>query len=85
MSRKDVKHDFLCPACGGSEPLMTTHISPSFDSGRPSTHILMRITCGNCENSIPAHLAERWGGISIADAKTEWLNEYCESAPRTEI
>lgn len=59
--------DFLCPECGSSH----AEFHPAVGPGLPRY-----FTCALCHLKIPAHLAQRWGGISPADAIHEWQSAY---------
>ena len=65
---------FLCPECGSGEPgavlAVLPHVVPNF--AEPWSRVWEKILCAECDAAIPAHLAERWGGRSIADARSEW-------------
>lgn len=67
---------FVCPECGSkeAEPL-------SLEAGLKKGHGLRySLTCARCRWKIPAHLAERWGDISIQAAKLEWRHVYRDAA-----
>ncbi len=67
---------FVCPECGSRQPEPT----PAQDDQQPEDVIGRRYTCANCQSQIPVHLAQRWGGISIEDAKKEWREVYRDAA-----
>ena len=49
-------------------------MEPQLDD--PRSEILEWITCGSCDCEIPAHLGERWNGITAGQAREEWLRVY---------
>ncbi len=62
---------FICPECGseslvtmGSEPLEGAH------------QVRRTVVCVFCRFEIPLHLGERWGGLSLDEAKREWCEVY---------
>lgn len=61
--------DFLCPECGSCQAAFAR--DPVVRPGLPRYFI-----CAQCHLRIPAHLAQRWGGISPADAIHEWQSAY---------
>ena len=61
---------FICPECGSREPASVRDAS-KWGAGMPRALI-----CASCHFEIPAHLGERWGGISIEDARGEWREVY---------
>ena len=72
MSTKYCKQKFLCPECGSRKPEANSlHHDERKADGAPRGY-----ACANCHLQIPAHLAERWGGISIEEAHSEWLQVY---------
>lgn len=46
------------------------------DPDDPWMEILQSHTCADCGWEIPAHLAERWSGITYEEAQTEWREVY---------
>ena len=79
MSSRDLKSDFLCPECGGKAFGAQIFVSTEYDPDSPWSSVLQRLECEECASEIPAHIAERWGGISIAEAKRQWLDIYKSS------
>jgi DNA-directed RNA polymerase subunit RPC12/RpoP len=66
------KRKFVCPECGSQEPEPTSLVrAPKAGPGMRRGYV-----CAKCYFEIPAHLGERWGGISIQDARREWLEAY---------
>lgn len=72
---------FVCPECGSSQPEPNT----SGKDQQPGNGTPRRYACAHCRFEIPVHLAERWGGISIEDARNEWRAVYrdASTAPQT--
>jgi len=42
----------------------------------PWNAVLQIIHCADCGRQVPAHLAERWNGLSMEDARREWRDVY---------
>ncbi|MDT8371682.1 MAG: hypothetical protein RQ783_06795 [Gammaproteobacteria bacterium] len=67
---------FLCPNCGSTRCAGSVHVSIPFpevmNSSDPWSGVLEWQTCQQCKKSIPAHIAERWNGMTIEQAKQEW-------------
>ena len=72
----NVRNPFVCPGCGGSNPGGIAMVSPSPNADDPWSDVLEIIECGDCHESIPAHLAERWDNQPIEDARREWREVY---------
>ncbi len=70
------KGRFVCPERGSSQPEPNT----SGKDQQPGNGTWRRYTCAHCRFEIPVHLAERWGGISIEDARNEWLAVYRDAS-----
>jgi hypothetical protein len=70
------KGQFVCPECGSKNSGDICMISPHPIEGDPWSWILQSITCQDCESEIPSHLAERWGGMSLDEAISEWRDIY---------
>lgn len=51
-------------------------VSPSPNADDPWSDVLEIIECGDCHESIPADLAERWDNQPIEDARREWREVY---------
>ena len=68
------RQTFLCPACGGTEPGTSVEINRAFeaDSDDPWDGVLSAIECGRCGALVPAHVAERWDGMTVKEAREEW-------------
>ena len=67
---------FLCPECGGEEPYIVMEVSTVYDPDDPVSSVLEWISCKQCGVNIPAHIAERWDGLTTEKAKKEWLDIY---------
>ena len=74
--------EFLCPECSGEVPGMCEMVETVFCEGDPWSAVLQRIHCAQCGSIIPAHLAERWKGISLQDAQREWVSIYRDCQPK---
>jgi hypothetical protein len=63
---------FICPECGGKVciPVRLGDIQTRRNGRRRGRF------CAHCHYEIPDHLSERWGGISVADARNEWAKVY---------
>lgn len=72
--------DFLCPECGSDKwqdgPLYNRIPTP----GDRWSKVLSTCICLRCLAEIPCHLAERWGGLSEAEARKRWT-PYRSSGP----
>src|SRR5689334_9943459 len=60
---------FICPNCGGSGETTTLCVSTAYDPKKPETAVLQYITCAGCGANIPAHLGQRWDGMSEEEAE----------------
>ena len=73
---------FICPNCGSSKCSGFVFVNPKpLSSSNEQTWSLWSmvqqvLTCGECEATIPAHLAERWEGMTVEEAKEEWARVY---------
>ena len=67
---------FICPECKSTEYKSHLYVSTIPDPSDPWSSILQQYECVKCENYIPAHLAKRWNGINIDEAKQEWVKVY---------
>lgn len=77
------KNEFVCPECGSTEVGSKRSVFTIPDPNDVWSSILRRITCAKCDFVIPAHLGERWHGLSIEAAKQEWQDKYRETAWRS--
>jgi transcription elongation factor Elf1 len=66
------KEQFLCPECGSQE------LEPNSlgEASKHGTGMRRGYLCAECHLEIPAQLAERWGDISVEDARKEWREVY---------
>ena len=72
---KKNQNNFNCPECGSL--LIKESIYYKSKPGKDLySSVLHEIQCGSCFMDIPGHLGERLNGISIEQAKNEWLNKY---------
>ncbi len=72
MKTTPERAQFICPECGSQEHgrgMLGKAIRRG--SGPRRDYI-----CVECGFAIPAHLAERWGGLSIEEARREWRLVY---------
>ncbi len=70
------ENTFICPECGSREASTVLMVETEPDAPEPWGSILQRIICGQCRSVIPAHLGERWDGISVEAARAEWVATY---------
>ena len=63
---------FICPECGSQE-CEPTSLKLTLAGG---SGLRRNLVCAKCRFEIPAHLAERWGGISVEEASKEWREIY---------
>ena len=73
---------FKCPECGATKVCEFAFVETNFAESDPWNGVLQRCKCAQCGRIIPAHLAERWGGISYEDATTAWHTEFRATAPK---
>lgn len=81
--RNDENSGFVCPECGSTEASTYEDVSTDYDPQNPWSGVLERITCAKCDFLIPAHLGERWGQMSVEEARQEWQDVYRETAWRS--
>lgn len=72
MSTKYCKQKFLCPECGFGKP----EPNSLQDAAKTADGAPRAYACAHCHFQIPAHLAERWGGITVEEARSEWRQVY---------
>ena len=72
-------NSFKCPECASDKYKSHLYVSTEPNLDDPWSSVLQQYECANCNNYIPAHLAERWDNISFEKAKEEWLNIYKRS------
>jgi transposase-like protein len=73
--------DFKCPECGSSEVGGMQFVDTCFDPADAWSGVLQRYRCAKCRSVIPAHLGERWDGISFTEAQGEWQLRYRNNQP----
>jgi hypothetical protein len=67
---------FICPECGHNESREIIFHESKPRNQDPWSNVFQIMTCGKCQSQIPAHLGERWDGLSMEDAKKEWKKVY---------
>jgi hypothetical protein len=67
---------FICPECSSRESSIILNVETAHGDADPWTGVLQRIICAQCGSVIPAHVGERWNGMSIAAAQREWKKTY---------
>ncbi len=74
---------FLCPACGSQDEanIRTTLSVPVVPSNHAWDPVFELRHCASCGVTTPAQLAERWGGLSAAEARRQWETVFRESNP----
>jgi len=72
---------FKCPERGSTELNEFPFVEPEFSEDDPWSGVLQRYKCASCKFTIPAHLAERWDGLSYDQAVQEWCQHYRSTAP----
>jgi len=73
----DVQGEFICPECGSGTIGDHLLVSPAMtDDENPWSVVTQRIRCGYCRSWVPAHLGQRWGGMSLDRAKEEWHESF---------
>ncbi|MEA2781888.1 MAG: hypothetical protein QOK29_3432 [Rhodospirillaceae bacterium] len=74
---------FLCPQCGSdAEAAVRTTLSvPIVPADHPWDPVFELRHCDSCGASLPAHLAERWGGIDADAARRQWQTDFRDSSP----
>lgn len=76
------EQEFICPECGSKNADIATMISPNtpelpgYEDCKPWNGVLQTTQCAACDSTIPAHLAERWNGLSYEEAQQEWRDVY---------
>ena len=69
--------DFKCPNCECEEILEQKFLSIEEPNvSNPWSSVTQVIKCDGCKKTIPAHLGERWDGITLEQAKKEYLEKY---------
>ncbi len=62
----------ICPECGSQDFVGTITGQPLVET----RDVRRTVFCAVCHFEIPLHLAQRWGGLSLAEAKKEWRGLY---------
>jgi GTP diphosphokinase / guanosine-3',5'-bis(diphosphate) 3'-diphosphatase len=70
------KGAFICPECSSTKVRQVMEVTTAFDPAHPWSGVLGRIVCDGCGSTIPAHLGERWDGLSIEEAQDQWRKVY---------
>ncbi|MDA9646956.1 hypothetical protein N9S82_00645 [Candidatus Pelagibacter sp.] len=69
--------NFICPNCNSKEILEQMFLSiEAPNNSDPWSSVTQVIKCDSCKKTIPAHLGERWDGITLEQAKKEYLEKY---------
>ena len=69
--------DFKCPNCECEEILEQKFLSIEEPNvSNPWSSVTQVIKCDGCKKTIPAHLGERWDGITLEQAKKGYLEKY---------
>jgi len=69
--------NFIYPNCNSKEILEQIFLSiEAPNNSDPWSSITQVIKCEGCKKTIPAHLGERWDGITFEEAKKEYLEKY---------
>ena len=69
--------NFIYPNCNSKEILEQMFLSiEAPNNSDPWSSITQVIKCEGCKKTIPAHLGERWDGITFEEAKKEYLEKY---------
>lgn len=84
MTESQERGPFICPECGSHQCGIVSMVSrrpeivPVTQKVDPWSEVLQIHTCADCGSDIPAHLSERWSGISIEEAQQQWQEVYRE-------
>jgi hypothetical protein len=73
---------FVCTECGSFESAGGFSRPPSSDDRGPWSGVRDAIRCARCGYGIPAHLGERWDGMTIEQARETWLRVFRPTASR---
>ena len=75
--------NFICPNCNSKEILEQMFLSiDAPNNSDPWSCVTQVIKCDSCKMTIPAHLGERWDGITLDQAKKEYLKKYSNNRTR---
>lgn len=72
---------FICPECGSREAREILCVDYEKETDDPWTAVLQVLVCAQCRCGIPAHLAERWDGMTVEAAQKEWRDVYRATRP----
>ena len=73
---------FICPGCGSTDMPQCSFVSPApprRDDPNPYSGVHYMEACAACLVWIPGHLAERWGGMTVEQAREEWQRDFAGS------
>ena len=75
--------EFLCPNCGSQAeaPMRTTLSVPMVDKDHAWDPVFEMRHCDVCGATLPAQLAERWGGIDENEARRLWETTFRDTSP----
>ena len=69
--------DFKCPNCECEEILEQKFLSIEEPNDlNPWSSVTQVIKCDSCKKTIPAHLGERWDGITFEEARKEYFKKF---------
>ena len=77
---------FICPECGGVKVARTIRrnapplLFGSQVEADPWLGVLEIIVCDVCGYHVPAHLGERWDGLTETSVEDEWRRVYRDAA-----
>jgi len=74
--RRETRGPFVCPECGSKERPTRALVEPIGEMDDPWSAITEVLTCTGCGSDVPAHLGERWDGLSEDDAEDQWHEVY---------
>ena len=78
-------NEFICPECGSHRARPKVFVSAVIREGNPWSVVLQRVQCAKCSAMVPAHLAERWDGMSEGEAQAEWQQTYRAKQPTADL
>jgi predicted RNA-binding Zn-ribbon protein involved in translation (DUF1610 family) len=73
--------EFICPECGSRKASDGRFVETEYDEADVWSGVLQMWRCADCKSVIPAHLCERWDGLSVEGAQKEWREVFRESQP----
>ena len=69
--------NFICPNCNSKEILEQMFLSiEATNNSDPWSSVTQVIKCDSCKKTIPAHLGERWDGITFEEARKEYFKKF---------